>query len=182
MKKITIFIFILVLILGNVVYADDINYEEIFSEQLVNHRYDDYMIIRVKSTGVIYMFILDEEMLDNDEIRLIREYGREHIREKNYYVYKNGEVTYREGGNGLLIFEDEYGNINYDVLYATRDIVSSDGRVFFSLKTLLEITGESVEEIPGMMAGTMKKIFPAGFGILLGIGLVRSLKVLYRYF
>lgn len=196
MRKIIIFIFIFVMFIGNVVFAEDIEFPD-YPWYLPPYPdpeseiYNNYFI--VKSEDKIYMFY-QLKGVDNDLDKLKIRIGED---ENGYYIriYKlrlpNGSISYylyneeenkwysKSRSEALKLYE-------YEVLYSNYLLVDeATGEVFFPVPpppTLEEITAESVGEIPEEMAGIMRKMFPAGFGILLVIGLVRSLKVLYRYF
>lgn len=183
MKRIIIFIFMFVMILGSVAYAERVDMEYPSYLPIVDN-FSSYFIVKDRN-GKIYLFglyINDAEYrvyfkVDGENLDLQKRYPQRLY----HYVYdsENNEWDY------VSYSDNEMTIYGYEILYTTHELYdNSTGEVFFPIipPTLEEITAESVEEIPGTMAGTMRKMFPAGFGIVLGIVLARSLKVLYRYF
>lgn len=188
MKRIVILIFIFVMLIGNVVFAEDVEFPEYpwyLPENNNMIEIHKYFIVK-DGDGSIYMVYhviygsnswdVEIELGEDENGHFIdmTAYGNKLY----YYEFKKEEYEWE-----LKFKEKRLKLYGYEILYSNYELVDkTTGEVFFPKPTLPEIMGESVEKIPAGMVGTMRTIFQAGFGILLGIGLARSLKVLYRYF
>jgi len=174
-----------VMILGNIAYADSVDME--YPSYLPSVEFGsntNYFIVKDRY-GEIRIF---DFYKDTTEHRIYLELVDDG---QNLYLYKrwpNRLYHYVLDGDRWVTESYDKSEMKikgYEILYTNYELEdNATGEVIFPLKppTLEEITGESVEKIPGKMAGMMRKMFPAGFGILLGIVLSRSLKVFYRYF
>lgn len=187
MKKVTIFMVMIIIFLSNVAYAErvDMEYPSYLpiNEDVVNYDLDCFVVRG--SDGRIRMFSNNKNYPEDRPRLRLEDDGQNLYLSVGYpdCLYhdelKNGEwVKNWYDSNTMKIY-------GFEILYTNYELVdSTTGEVFFPIipPTLQEITGESVEKIPAGMVGMMRTIFPVGFGILLGIVLARSLKVLYHYF